>query len=180
VDGDILEPHLLGQELCVFNFTPKIAFPEKPEEESIALNETSWEPSSFDSSEDNDESLVLPSDEPEHLVAMTGKLYLEIINNNPDFGEIENGGYPIYCWMIKLDPHSFEVACCTPVRACFQTPASIRANKRGDELWLTGDLDRQWLCEHVDQTVTVQGYLWHAHTAHHHTPVMLDTDPWFK
>lgn len=184
LEGEILPPDLLGRELRAFNFTPEIVSPEISEKEKTLacryLDEHPWEPSSFDWSEDNDQSLVLPEDEPEHLVTMSGKLHLEIVNNDSEFGEIENGGYPIYCWMIKLDPQSFEIACNTPVRACFQTPASIRSSKNGGELWLTGDFDPAWLCEHINQTVSVQGYLWHAHTAHHHTPVMLDTAPWFK
>lgn len=183
VEGEISPPDL-DPELLSFNFTPKIVFPEISEEEITlagqSLDEYSWEPDSFDWSEDNDQSLVLPDEKTEHLVTMTGKLHLEILNYDFELGEIENGGYPIYCWMVKLDPKSFEIACTTPVRACFQTPSSIRSSKKGDELWLTGDFDADWLCENVNQSVAVQGYLWHAHTAHHHTPVMLDTDPWFK
>lgn len=184
LEGEILPPDLLDQELRSFNFTPEIVSPEISEEEKTLacryLDEQSWEPTSFDWSEDNDQSLVLPEDEPERLVTMSGKLHLEIVNYDSELGDIENGGYPIYCWMLKLDPQSFETACSTRVRACFQTPASIRSSKKCDELWLTGDFDSEWLCEHINQTVSIQGYLWHAHNAHHHTPVMLDTDPWFK
>jgi hypothetical protein len=184
VEGEILPPDLLGSELRAFNFIPDIILPEVTEaEKALAcqyLDEHPWkQPSSCDWGEDDTESLALPDDEPERLVTMSGKLHLEIVNNDSELGPIENGGYPIYCWMIKLDPKSFEIACTTPVRAYFQTPASIRSQKNGDELWLTGDLDSEWLCEHVNQTVSVQGYLQHGFNAHHHTPLMLDTDPWF-
>jgi hypothetical protein len=184
LEGEILPPDILGRELRTFNFNPDVVSPEISEvEKTLAcryLDEHPWEPNSFDWSEDNDQSLVLPEDEPERLVTMSGKLHLEIVNNDSELGDIENGGYPIYCWMIKVDHQSFETACSTPVRACFQTPASIRSSKNGDELWLTGDFDPEWLCEHINQTVSVQGYLWHAHNIHHLTPVMLDTAPWFK
>ena len=184
LEGKILSPDLMGRELRAFNFAPEFVSPEIYEEEKTLacryLNENPWEPSSLEWSEQDDQSLVLSEDEPERQVSMTGKLHLEIVNNDSELGEIENGGYPVYCWMIKLDPESFEIAYRTPVRACFQTPASIRSAKNGDELWLTGDLEPEWLCEHVNQIVTVQGYLWHAHNAHHHTPVMLNTDPWHK
>jgi hypothetical protein len=144
------------------------------------IDEHPWEMSSFNWDKENDDSLALSDDQPEQLVTMSGKLHLEVLNHDFELGEIENGGYPIYCWMVKLDSESFEIACSTPVRACFQTPASIRAKKNGDELWLTGEYDLKWLCENAGQTVSVQGYLRHAHTAHHHTPVMLDTAPWFQ
>ncbi len=77
-------------------------------------------------------------------------------------------------------PESFETAGKIPVRASFQTPASIRYFNNCDEMELTGEYDEEWLCDHVGQTVSVQGYRWHAHTGHQHTPVMMDTDPWFK
>jgi hypothetical protein len=184
LEGEILPPDLLGQELRAFNFTPDVVSPEISEvEKTLAcryLDEHPWEPNDYDWSEDNDQSLVLSDDMPERLVTISGKLHLEIVNNDSELGEIENGGYPIYCWMIKLDPQSFEIVCNTPVRACFQTPKSIRASKKGDELWLTGDFDLEWLCEHINQTVSVQGYLWHAHNAHHLTPVMLNTNPFYE
>ncbi len=185
VEGEILPPDLLGRELRAFNFIPDIVSPEVTQaERALAcqyLDDHSWkEPNAYDFGEDDNETLELPDDEPERLVTVSGRLHLEIVNNDSELGEIENGGYPVYCWMVQLDPQSFEITCNTPVRACFQTPTSIQPQKNGNELWLTGDYDSEWLCEHVNQTVSVQGYLWHAHTIHHHTPVMLDTDPWFK
>jgi hypothetical protein len=182
VEGDISSPDLLGSELRAFNFTPETVSPEITETKFVAslLDEHPWEPNSFDWDEENDESLALPDNEPESLVTMTGKLHLEVLNSDSELGEIENGGYPLYCWMITLDPKSFEVACSTPVRACFQTPASILSQKNSHELYLTGSYDKEWLSEQVGQNISIQGYLWHAHTAHHPTPLMLDTDPWFK
>jgi len=123
---------------------------------------------------------LLSKDEPERLVTMTGTLHLKILNSDPDCGPVENGGQPIYCWIVKLNPESFEAACRTPVRASFQTPATIQSSWNRDEMELTGEYDEGWLCDHEGEIVTVQGYLWHAHTGHHHTPVLMDTDPWFK
>lgn len=125
---------------------------------------------------EEDESLCLSEDEPEHLVAMTGKLQLRIFNS-----DAEDAGSPLlHGWFLKLDSESFNSACNTPVRASFQTPASIRSSRNGDEMELTGGYDKNWLYEHLDQTVTVRGYLWHAHTSHHHTPIMIDREPWVK
>lgn len=125
----------------------------------------------------NDDSLVLSEDEPEHLVSMTGKLRLRVLNSDP---ENRAKGRLIDCWILKLNPESFEVACKTPVRASFQTPATIRSFRNYDEMELTGTYDKEWLFAHLNQTVTMKGYLWHAHTGHHYTPIMMDSEPWFK
>lgn len=125
---------------------------------------------------EEDESLVLSEDEPERLVAMTGKLQLTYFHSDPE--DAESSLFD--CWILKLDEGSFDRACGIPVRASFQTPASIRSSRNGNEMELTGDYDKKWLYEHLNQSVTVKGYLWHAHTVHHHTPVMIDVEPWVR
>ena len=125
---------------------------------------------------EGDTSLVLPMDEPESLVLISGELALQVLDRNsenPELGIID-------CFVIKMDSESFEVACSTPVRAAFQSPESIRSCVNCNELELTGGYDEVWLRERLGQIVTLSGYLWHAHTGHHHTPVMMDTAPWFK
>lgn len=185
LNGELREPDLFG-EFRSFYFVPETVIPTITEKEKatacVSLDEVTSEPESLDWTEVDlsDESLVLPDDEPERCVAITGKLMLRIFNSNPDNDTVEDGGQALYCWILKLNPESFEIACSTPVRASFQTPATIRSFKNCDEMELTGEYDPEWLCDHVNQTVTIQGYLWHAHNGHHHTPVMIDTDPWFK
>lgn len=125
---------------------------------------------------EGDTSLVLPIDEPERLVSMTGELASRVLNRdseNPELGAIER-------FVIEMDSESFEIACSTPVRAAFHSPESIRESLRCHELELTGGFDKDWLRAHLGQIVTLSGYLWHAHTHHHYTPVMMDKDPWFK
>ena len=185
LEGELLEPDLFG-EFRSFYFEPEKVIPAITEKEKdaacMALDAIVWEPESLDWTEEDlsDESLILSDDEPERCVAMTGKLIMRILNSNPDNNTVEDGGQPLYCWFLKLNPESFQIACTTPVRASFQTPATIRSFKNCDEMELTGKYDEEWLCDHVNQIVTVKGFLWHAHTGHHHTPVMIDTDPWFK
>jgi len=185
LEGELSEPDLFG-EFKAFNFTPENVTPAITEKEKalacLALDKNTWNPSSRDWTEEDlsDESLILPDNQPEKLVSMTGKLFLKVLNSDPDKGTIECGGSPIYSWVLKLDPKSFETACSTPVRASFHSPATIRSFKNCDEMELTGDYDLEWLCDHVNKDVTIQGYLWHAHTGHHHTPVMMDTNSWFK
>lgn len=125
---------------------------------------------------DGNTSLILPNDEPERLVSMTGELFLRVLDQDSESPEL--GTYE--CWIIKMNPESFEIACSTPVHGAFHSPESIRECLGCQELELTGGFDKNWLRKHLGQTVTLSGYLWHAHTAHHHTPVMMDTDPWFK
>jgi hypothetical protein len=124
-----------------------------------------------------DETLSLSEDESEHLVAMTGELQLIHFHN----GEGDNAESRVSRrWILKLDSESFDVACKTPVRAPFQTPASIRSSRNGNQMELTGDYNTKWLYDHLGQPVTVKGYLWHAHTGHHFTPVMMDLEPWLE
>jgi hypothetical protein len=35
--------------------------------------------------------------------------------------------------------------------------------------------DENWLSKHLGQIMALSGYLWHAHTHHHYTPVMMDS-----
>lgn len=52
-------------------------------------------------------SLVLPIDEPERLVSISGKLALRILDRdseNPEVGTVDR-------FIIKMDPASFEIAC---------------------------------------------------------------------
>jgi len=117
---------------------------------------------------DNDLELYLPDSEREILVSLTGMIDKRIETNATDY------------WILKLDSNSYEIICQTPVRCSFHSPLSIHSALNSDELQLTGNYDKRWLQDHLGQIVTLSGYLWHAHTAHHHTPVLMDSDPWFK
>lgn len=123
---------------------------------------------------DDDPLLVLQDNELEQLVSMTGELQL-----SHRYSE-EDGFDSIQILILKMDPASVEIACKTPVRCAFHSSQSIRHSPNYQELQLTGDYDETWLYEHIGETVTLSGYLWHAHSSHHYTPVMMDTDPWFK
>lgn len=185
LEGELVSPDLFS-EFYSFNFIPEEVTPAitKQEEEAanIALNMDPTESNTSDWNAENllDESLVLADDEAEKLVVMTGKLTLRVFNSDPDRGSIENGGHPLYHWMLTLDPTSFAIACSTPVRASFQTPATIRSFKNCNDMELTGEFDEEWLTSNANQIVTVPGYLWHAHTGHHRTAVMLSPTPWLK
>jgi hypothetical protein len=122
----------------------------------------------------DDESLVLSMEEPEILVSMTGVVQLQVLDRDPE--NPEEGTFE--WWVLLMDGASFEKACTTPVHGSFQDPASIRNASHSHELGLTGDYDFDFLRKNLGQTVTLLGYLWHAHTHHHPSVVMMDTDPW--
>lgn len=123
---------------------------------------------------ESENPLLLPEHESEHLVSMTGMLDVRVLKSDPEDELSET----YHCWILKLSPESFEIACKTPVRACFQTPESIRSSKNCNEIQLNS-YDAHWLQYHLRQTITLQGYLWHAHTHHHKTPVLMGANPWF-
>lgn len=123
-----------------------------------------------------DHSLSLPEDEPEHLVSITGKLQLRTTTRDPEYNDKE----PVCYWALKVDSDSYEIICKTPVRASFQTPNAIRASQNSDEVALTGEYNEDWLNAHLNQNVTIKGYLWHAHTGHHPTTVMMGREPWIN
>lgn len=122
----------------------------------------------------DDMSLVLPMEEPEILVSMTGELQLQILDNDPE--NPEEGTFE--WWVLLLDDKSFEKACTTPVHGSFQDPSSIRNSPRSHELGLTGDYDHNYFRANIGHVLTLSGYLWHAHTGHHPSLVMMDTSPW--
>ncbi|HSX25596.1 MAG TPA: DUF4431 domain-containing protein [Chlamydiales bacterium] len=183
VEGEIREPEFF-KELRCFYFDPQEVEPPITQEETSrdfrAFDDGCWESSTTHWTEDDflDESLVLPEDELERLVSLTGELRLHILNGVPEQESIEVEGFPYYSWIVELHPESFEIACHTPVRASFQSPGTIRSSPHCHEMALTGNYDQDWLCDHLNQTVTVSGYLWHAHTGHHPTPIMMDSEPW--
>lgn len=125
---------------------------------------------------EEDTILVLEPHTAERYVSITGQLQRCLFNKNAENPELGTGHY----WILKMDSKSFEIACSTPVHCAFESPLSIRNSLRSHELALTGSYDEKWLHQHMHQTVTLSGYLWHAHTAHHPTPIMMDTEPWFK
>ncbi len=121
--------------------------------------------------------LALHDEESEQLVSLRGILLLEILPRDPE--NPSSTEEPIFCWMVKLDPESFELACQTRVRAAFHSTESIRESPSFDKLELVDDsLTKEWLFEHLDKQVTVHGYLFHGHTGHHHAALLLDSKPW--
>jgi len=119
--------------------------------------------------------LKLPEDAPEKLVTLRGKLILNLYSGPPEYSSIEGGDRADYCWNLKLDQASFEIAITTPVHDPAEDLSHILEWSNHDEInLLVDDSLQDYLCKHYNKTVIVEGYLFHAHTAHHQTPILMD------
>jgi hypothetical protein len=57
----------------------------------------------------------------------------------------------------------------------FETPSGIRERSNYNELQLGNSfMDENWLQAHLNKKVEVSGFLFHAHTGHHYTPILID------
>lgn len=114
-------------------------------------------------------SLELPDGVPEILVTLKGKLILKLcsIENDP----------PMYCWFLEMDKSSFKIASTTPVWGYVLTLKEILKKPNWNEVQLGRDDETEDFCmKHKNQKVIVNGYLFHAHTAHHYAPFLMDIE----
>lgn len=119
--------------------------------------------------------LQLPEGTAEKLVRLKGKLKLHLFPGPPEYASIEKGDRADYCWMLQLDHESYQIATSTPVPEPANNLASIFEWSNCDEIsLLLGEDFADFCCEHESKEMTVEGYLFHAHTAHHHTPILMD------
>jgi len=112
-------------------------------------------------------SLELPDGSPEILVTLSGKLRLNLcsIENDP----------PMYCWFLQMDGPSFKIASTTPVWGYALSLDDILTMPNWFEVQLGRDKETEHFCSrHVNQQVTVKGFLFHAHTGHHHAPFLMN------
>jgi hypothetical protein len=113
---------------------------------------------------------------PEMLVTLKGKLSLRLYPGPPEYSLVEAGDDPEYHWMLHMDVASFWVAAKTPVGELGRSLQDIMQHAN----WFEVDLGRgseeeeDFYCQHVNQDVIVQGYLFHSHTAHHRSPFVMD------
>lgn len=113
------------------------------------------------------QGLELPDGAPEILVTLSGTLHLQSCFEDD----------VVDCWFLKMDESSFEVASTTPV---WGYPLSIEEIlQRSDRLEVQLGEDpemEEFFQNHMNQFVTVQGFLFHAHTGHHHAPFQMDLE----
>lgn len=119
--------------------------------------------------------LNLPEDAPEKLVALKGKLILRLFPGPPEYTSIEKGDRADYCWMLHVNEEFFKIATTTPVPEPCSDLKSIMEWSNHDEIYLSLEENMtDFCCDHESKEITVQGYLFHAHTAHHYSPILMD------
>ena len=106
---------------------------------------------------------------------LAGKLLLTSFPGPPEYSSIKDGDRLNTCWLLELDEASFKLALMTPVPEPANFVRDILKRENPNVIMLGLDDDIQKYCSsYKDKEVTVSGYLYHAHTAHHYTPLLMD------
>ena len=119
--------------------------------------------------------LALPKNASEKLVTLKGKLILKLFPGPPEYSSIEDGDRPDYCWILKLDQASFLKAITTPVAEPANTLDNLNKRSHADEILLVLEEYMENFCQRYQgQEIVSVGHLFHAHTIHHYTPILID------
>ncbi len=126
-------------------------------------------------SEEEGNLFELSVDSPEPLITLSGKLISKLFPGSPEYSSVEDGDRADHCWVLQLDNASFDLALTTPVAEPARSLTDIMNWSNPEEVFLSLDEDLEGFChEYADQRVIIEGHLFHAHTAHHYTPILLD------
>ncbi len=110
----------------------------------------------------------------EPSITLRGKLRLKLFPGPPEYGSIKEGDRADYVWIVELDEPSFLLALNAPENELSLDLASILKREDAHDLILCLDEKLERTCEEFkDQDVIVRGILFHAHTAHHYTPLLI-------
>ncbi len=119
--------------------------------------------------------LALSEGTEERLVALRGKLIQKLFPGPPEYSSVAKGDRADYCWILQLDSSSFFIAMTTPVGAPANDLSHIVKWPHPNEIFLALDEDMKNFCfEHINQEIVSEGHLFHAHTEHHYTPILMD------
>lgn len=119
--------------------------------------------------------LELLEEAPERLVVLKGKLIFKLFPGPPEYSSIEGGDRADYCWILRLESPSLHLALATSVLELASRLEGIENRSNYDNVFLSLDEGMEKFCyEHRDQHVTVEGYLFGAHTVHHYTSILMD------
>lgn len=115
-----------------------------------------------------------PSPHSEPLVTLKGKLKLQLFTGPPEYSSIENGDRIDHCWVLELDNSSFLLALNAPSNELSLDLGDVLRRSDANQVMLgrsrMGDICPQY----ENQVVIVRGRLFHAHTIHHYTPLLMD------
>ncbi len=114
-------------------------------------------------------ALELAADAPEILLTLDGTLKLKYCDIP---GEETHSGH---VWFLELDEPSFKKALKTPVWAFPLCIKEILKHPNRYDVQLGRYEETEDFCQnHINQKVTIEGFLFHAHTGHHHAPLLMD------
>ena len=122
----------------------------------------------------SDIPLEYAEEHPEKPISLRGKLTFRLYPGPPEYGSVENGDYPEYGWFLQMDRSSFQIASTTLLPGQALSPADIMSHSNWYEMQLSLLSSDDFCCKYVNQDVVVEGYLFHAHTGHHHAPFLMD------
>ena len=119
--------------------------------------------------------LVLAIDAPERLISVKGKLILKLFPGPPEYSSIEDGDRVDHCWILKLDETSFLKVMTTPVVDPANILENIKKWPHSDEILLVLEDHMENFCQrYQNQEILSLGHLFHAHTIHHYTPILMN------
>jgi hypothetical protein len=112
---------------------------------------------------------------PESLITISGILSRKQFPGPPEYSSIDDGDRVDHCWVLELDKTSFLLALNTPVKELGLDFRDILRWKNSSEVMLVLNDEVEKACRMYEGLrVYVVGYLFHAHTVHHYTPMLLD------
>ncbi len=107
----------------------------------------------------------------EKNITLQGTLTSKTYPGPPEYSSIPDGDRADDCWILKLDKESFEIV--KNMSMLELTNASSWPNPCEVTLCLSEEM--KFFCnDNINQEIAVEGYLFHAHTAHHYTSVLID------
>ena len=118
--------------------------------------------------------LELPIGTTESLVVLKGRLVGKLFAGPPEYSSVEDGDRGDYCWILQLDDPSLERALTTPVVEPANNLANIITWPNYREVFLFSDGVTEDFIIYRDKEIEVEGYLFHAHTVHHYTPILMN------
>ena len=108
------------------------------------------------------------------FVTLSGTLRLKLFPGPPEYSSVETGDRADFCWILDLDKESFILAVNTPVQELGLDFKDIIKRPNANEVFLFPDcnVDESFRKKN-GQHISVSGYLFHAHTTHHYSPMLL-------
>ena len=108
------------------------------------------------------------------FITLSGTLRLKLFPGPPEYSSIENGDRADFCWVLDMDKESFILALNTPVQELGLDYKDIIKWPNASEVFLFPDQNvDESIRKRNGQHISISGYLFHAHTAHHYSPMLL-------